>query len=354
MHRGSLRRTLIIALVALLLASLVGPVSASVPAGEGSAGLLATATETAFEAEFLALINEERVAEGLGTLSVYSDLVDDARAQAAAIQEAGYLYHNPDLASVTTGWYALGENVGYGPTVQALHDAFMASEGHRANVVKSTYNYGGVGVVLDENQVIWVAIVFMYGPDGLADPVSEPDPLDEIFTPPFKDDDGSSHEPAIKAIADAGVTAGCDAEQALFCPDDEVTRAQMASFLARALDLPAADRDYFPDDTGNAHEAAINSLAAAGLTMGCGNGEYCVDDEVTRAQMATFLMRALDLDGAPTDYFDDDEGSTHQAAINALAFAEITTGCGDRGFCPDDGVTRAQMATFIARALGLI
>ena len=68
----------------------------------------------------------------------------------------------------------------------------------------------------------------------------------------------------------------------------------MATFLARALQLPAADRDYFGDDDGNTHEDNINRLAQAGLTQGCTtNNRYCPQDIVNRAQMATFLARML-------------------------------------------------------------
>lgn len=314
--------------------------------------------ELAFEAEFLELINQERAADGLNPLTRLDVLVDGARGQAQAIHGAGYLFHNPDLADVTTGWYALGENVGYGPTVIALHNAFMDSPGHRANVMKDTYNYAGVGVVIDANSVIWVAVVFMYGPAGLAEaqPPSTPADVPAVYEPPFVDDEGSVHEDSIAAIANAGITAGCNAEGDEYCPEDPVTRGQMATFLVRALDLPTTPTDYFHDDTGSAHEDAINALAAAGMTNGCDAASYCPDDPVSRAQMATFLARALDLGPVGTDQFDDDDGSTHESAINALAVAGVTSGCdaGVRSYCPGQNVNRAQMASFIARALGLV
>ena len=68
----------------------------------------------------------------------------------------------------------------------------------------------------------------------------------------------------------------------------------MASFIARALNLPAASTDYFSDDNGSTHEANINRLAAAGVTNGCAGGRYCPLQAVTREQMAAFLHRALD------------------------------------------------------------
>jgi hypothetical protein len=146
------------------------------------------------------------------------------------------------------------------------------------------------------------------------------------------------------------ITSGCDPDR--FCPDDSVTRAQMASFLARALGLPAAADDWFTDDDTSTHEANINRIAEAGVTLGCDSGVYCPDDPVERAQMASFLARALALEPSTADRFSDDDGSTHEANIDALADAAITQGCSTPGwFCPTDQVTRGQMAAFLYRAL---
>ena len=83
---------------------------------------------------------------------------------------------------------------------------------------------------------------------------------------------------------------------------------------------------------------------------------FCPDDPVTRGQMATFLVRAFGLGSASSAGFADTEGHGHAADIDALAAANITQGCDvdPARFCPDDPVTRGQMATFLARALGLV
>jgi len=182
-----------------------------------------------------------------------------------------------------------------------------------------------------------------------------PRPVDEIltwFNPPFADDDFNIHEENINAIATAGITEGCSAIFTWqFCPDHKVPRDQMASFIARALDLPPATQDYFSDDDGNTHEAAINSLAEAGIAAGCDTGRYCPLDSISRAQMATFLFRAMGLDEVDEDRFADDNGSVHEVSINAVAAAGVTVGCGDgTNFCPAAAVSRAQMASFLARA----
>jgi hypothetical protein len=125
----------------------------------------------------------------------------------------------------------------------------------------------------------------------------------------------------------------------------------MASFVARALNLPATSTDYFSEDGGSLHQPDINRLAAAGITNGCGGGRYCPNDSVTRAEMASFIARALDLPATSTDYFSDDNGSTHEANINRLAAAGVTNGCVGGRYCPLQAVTREQMAAFLHRAL---
>ena len=174
-------------------------------------------------------------------------------------------------------------------------------------------------------------------------------------------DPDSTHAANIDAIAAAGITQGCATDPLRYCPDRPVTRAQTATFLTRALDLPAPDQpagfaDVDPDST---HAANIDAIAAAGITQSCATDplRYCPDRPVTRAQTATFLTRALDLPAPdqPAGFADVDPDSTHAANIDAIAAAGITQGCATDPlrYCPDRPVTRAQMATFLTRALDL-
>jgi hypothetical protein len=165
----------------------------------------------------------------------------------------------------------------------------------------------------------------------------------------FRDIDGSSLRMSIAWLAEHGITGGCASFR--YCPADDVTRAQMAIFLTRAFHLPPASTDYFDDDDGVTGEGSINAVALAGITGGCAPRRYCPAAFVTRAQMAMFLDRALHLPPTTTDYFDDDDGRTGEAATNRLAAAGITGGCATRRFCPSALVTRAQMAGFLKRAL---
>lgn len=173
------------------------------------------------------------------------------------------------------------------------------------------------------------------------------EPLPE---PPFTDISSSTYANDIAWLYHSGITAGCSPTK--FCPGGKVTRGQMASFLVRALQLPKTTSDYFTDDDGSTHEPDINSLAQAGLTSGCSATQYCPGSGVTRAQLATFLARILDLSATSTDYFDDDDSSTHEPDINRIARAGLTTGCGPDRYCPKTVVTRGQMAAFLQRTFG--
>ena len=109
--------------------------------------------------------------------------------------------------------------------------------------------------------------------------------------------------------------------------------------------------NYFDDLLGSTFRNDIAWLAEQGITKGCAPGRYCPDASVTRGEMATFLARAVDLPATSTDYFSDDNGTTHEPNINRIAAAGITKGCTPTTYCPNANVTRGQMAAFLRRAL---
>jgi subtilisin family serine protease len=166
----------------------------------------------------------------------------------------------------------------------------------------------------------------------------------------FTDIGDSQFQADIDWLAAAGITLGCS--DTLFCPRHVVTREQMASFLARAIGLPTAAGDHFVDDESSPHEGDINKVAAAGVTQGCAMWYFCPGLTVSREQMASFLARALQLPPSTTDFFSDDEHSVHEGDINRLAAAGITSGCTATTYCPSSAVTREQMAAFLHRAFG--
>jgi hypothetical protein len=175
----------------------------------------------------------------------------------------------------------------------------------------------------------------------------------------FIDTGGSVFADAIQWLADKGITQGCNPPaNTMFCPDDRVTRGQMATFLVRAKGYSQIADDFFVDDGGHIFENAINRLRTAGVTQGCNpptNNRFCPDRFVTRGEMAAFLARAFDLPAYNgPDRFVDDNRSVFENAIERLAQAGITVGCNppsNNRFCPDDFVTRGQMAAFLKRAL---
>ena len=134
--------------IAIVLVALVAmTVGTALPAHAGAEG------------DFLSKINASRSAVGLPPVSMHSDLVPAARNHSAEMMAAGQIYHTSNLAGVASGWEALAENVGVGPSVDNLHTAFMNSAGHRANIL-GDYNYVGVGVA-SEGDVLWVTVIFM-------------------------------------------------------------------------------------------------------------------------------------------------------------------------------------------------
>ena len=166
---------------------------------------------------------------------------------------------------------------------------------------------------------------------------------------PFADVHGNTHEEAIVALHASGITRGCAPGR--YCPSAPVRRDQTAALLDRATDTTPPQRDYFVDDDGNVHEFSINVLAEAGIASGCADGRYCAEEVVTRAQVATLLARTFDLPPGPPAVFTDTVGLAHAEAINALAAAGITEGCAPDHYCPAAPVTRAQMAALLIRAL---
>lgn len=178
----------------------------------------------------------------------------------------------------------------------------------------------------------------------------------------FTDTDGSVHEHAIDCAVWWEVARGVTASS--YRPAGTVTRAQMASFIARTIreaggTLPEPSRDHFEDDDGSVHEPAINTLAEAGVVAGRGDGRYAPSRDVTRAQMATYLVRAYGVvaGSQPTadrDYFDDDDGDPHEANINAAAAAGFTSGISERSYGPAQAVRRDQVASFLTAVLAAL
>ncbi len=166
----------------------------------------------------------------------------------------------------------------------------------------------------------------------------------------------------IETFAANGITSGCGGNN--YCPDDSVTRAQMAVFLERGMrgsgfiPPPATGNTFLDVGAGDFAAAFIEQLFLDGITGGCGGNNYCPNDAVTRAQMAVFLLRAKHGPGfipppASGVFTDVPLGSFAVAWIEQLAAEGITSGCGGGKYCPNNPVTRAQMAVFLVRTFEL-
>jgi hypothetical protein len=178
---------------------------------------------------------------------------------------------------------------------------------------------------------------------------------------------GQVHSDAIDCLWVYGVVQGrfVDGEN-VYEPAERVNRQQMASFIVRMLQqlpdryylVPEGDDDPRFDDSGlisDAHVRSVNRLNDAGIIEGYTDGTYRPGEDVNRAQMAAFIARSIEevlQDELPRaeGLFDDIAGTTHEESIEKLATAGIVQGR-DGSYHPGDATTRAQMASFIARAM---
>ena len=112
--------------------------------------------------DFMNLTNQLRASKGVPTLSGDGQLASIAAQWVQHMASQGTLSHNPNLASsVTENWTKLGENVGTGPTVDAIQNAFVHSPEHYRNLVDPAFQYIGVAAITDANGAIWVVVDFM-------------------------------------------------------------------------------------------------------------------------------------------------------------------------------------------------
>ena len=188
------------------------------------------------------------------------------------------------------------------------------------------------------------------------------DSAEPTYAGRFSDEDGSAHEDNIEAIAGRGVTLGCSPTYpGLFCPGRVVTRAQMMAFLARALGEEgdaAATTSRFGDVPASAwYLSYLERLADLGVVEPYEDGTFRPSEPLTRRDMAIFLTRAfshISPVAEPAGAFEDVPADAPYAAeVEAILAAGVTRGCSAEPmlYCPEESVTRAQMASFLTRAL---
>ncbi len=165
----------------------------------------------------------------------------------------------------------------------------------------------------------------------------------------FADTGGNVHAANIEALWRDRVIFGCAHNR--YCPDTNLSRAAMLALIDRYIRPPATDQDFFTDDNGHWAEAVINRLAAAGVVKGCTPTTVCPDLPVTRGQIAAFLRRTFEVPAAETSPFQDIAGTTFAEDIAAIGASGITKGCADDRYCPGANTRRDQAASLFARAI---
>lgn len=159
-----------------------------------------------------------------------------------------------------------------------------------------------------------------------------------------------------------GITGGCNTNPLSYCPGLPLSRAQAAIMLLRSINGPSytpppPTGTVFADVAVNSYAAAwIEALAAEGISGGCGGGNFCPGNPVTRGQAAVLLLRAKygsayvpPAVGASTGFADVPISHPQAAWIKQLAAEGISTGCGGGNFCPNSALSREQAALMFQR-----
>jgi len=327
----------------------------------GAAPLGAEMCPQPVELEVIDRINRERENAGLSPLAAEVRL-----GEAAFLHSEDMAFHNifnhtgSDGSSPWDRFARAGypmtrgaENIaaGYG-TPAAVVEGWMNSSGHRANILNGNVKHIGVGHISHSASD--------YGRYWTADFGSSSD-AGRTIPEYFDVAPGHWARAHIKILACRGITAGCGGGD--FCPDDPITRAQMAAFLVRTLSVSPAEtcsgavfEDVSLETVGADFCRYIETFRDLGITSGCGDNDYCPEGEVSRGQMAVFILRARgESPSACTGLRFGDVSAASVGAefcgyIEKLAALGITSGCGNGNYCPHESVTRAQMAVFLWRA----
>ncbi|WLR49068.1 S-layer homology domain-containing protein [Halobacillus litoralis] len=164
----------------------------------------------------------------------------------------------------------------------------------------------------------------------------------------FKDIKGHWAEDKINYLVQNNLLSGY--KDGTFQPDVNITRAEAATVISRELELEKIGSDF--TDVSEDHWASgyIGAAAKANILSGYKDGTFHPDENLSRAEMATIVSRAYQLQGQ-TDIFSDTKGHWADSYIQTLAANNITVGYPDGTFKPEQEITRAEFASFVARVL---
>ncbi len=161
---------------------------------------------------------------------------------------------------------------------------------------------------------------------------------------------GNAHACDIDEMLARGITEGVGGDR--YAPRGTVTRAEFATFLVRALEIePLASGPFVDIDGYPAHRENINAAFAEGITRGVSETAFAPGRQITRAEVAALLARAFELEPVASGPFEDVDDSIHVGDINAAFEAGITNGVSATRFAPERVLPRDQMASLLIRAL---
>ncbi len=224
--------------LATLLATLAAPVLA------GALAVPASASVPSFESKLLSLTNADRARHGLAPLQSSSTLVSIARAWSNHMAATGQLAHNPSLASQVSGWSSLGENAAVAASATQAESLFMASAGHRANILNRSYNKVGIGVTVGKNGNYWFTIDFEQTSGYHAPATTAPRPVKHTTTHVTHTSSTARATRASRASRSA-VRGAVPAAKVAVVPATSPAAAALTARLA-ALDARSAAAGIFP------------------------------------------------------------------------------------------------------------
>lgn len=205
-------------------------------------------------------------------------------------------------------------------------------------------------------------ILYSGGASGCVDPALNPETDSDSPSEKRYNDVAGSHRSAVHSLLGEGVLDESECGQNLFCPDNPIKRWMLAVWLVRILDdtePEAISETRFADiDPDQWWAPYVERLSELGITYGCAidPARFCPDDHITREEMASFLVRAFRLTADTSTEYADISGNSHSGNIDIATASGVIEACGvnpDR-YCPDQPATRAQAATFLVRGQELL
>lgn len=163
----------------------------------------------------------------------------------------------------------------------------------------------------------------------------------------------------IQSIWAAGITGGCANSPLSYCPNTNITRAEMAIYVERGIHTsafnPGTPTLTFTDTSTHYAKYWIEALKADGITSGCSATQFCPNNGITRAQAAIFLLRGkfnsshVPPTATGTVWLDVPASAFAAAWMEEMKTLGISSGCGAGNYCPNSLVTRAEMAVLVQR-----